>query len=238
MASAFLSLPPPWSFGSADLKANARRFLQRALVISALVHLAAVGVFRAALERFAATEEPPAVIPVWRPPPEFMPPFHIIPQGWHPPVAIPDKGEIIPVQKTDKVNPTDLNFPSAEPSPVGADPRPGPSGPDNPTGPRDPSPPGNDPTFTYADTPPMPIVAPHPSYPQWAKDALIEGKVVVRVLVGTNGVPKRAIIVSGPKGLTEGIESSVLAWRFRPGLANGTPVEVWVEIPISFRLAD
>jgi len=239
MASAFLSLPPPWSFGSADLKANARRFLQRALVISALVHLAAVGVFHAALERVAATDEVPAVPVPWRPPPEFMPPFRIIPPGVQRYVDTPYKvGEIIPVSKTAELNPIDRNFPSAEPNPIGVDPRSGPTGPGTPgTGP-DPGPPEKDPAFTHVETPPAPIVAPRPPYPTWAKEAGIEGKVLVSVLVGTDGIPKKVVVVSGPKGLTEGIESPLLHWRFSPGLSNGTPVECWVEIPISFKLSD
>jgi periplasmic protein TonB len=240
MASAFLSLPPPWSFGSADLKANARRLLRRALVISALVHLAAVGVFRAALERFASTEEgAQVVLRPWHPPTKFMPPFHIIPPGWRPPADTPNKvGEFSPVPTTVDVNTIVGNLPSAEPGPIGADPRPGPSGPDNPGPPRDPGPQPTASGFIYADTPPVPTVAPRPLYPPWAKEAGIEGKVLVRVLVGADGIPKRAVVVSGPTGLTEGIESAVLRWRFKPGLMNGAPVECWVEIPISFRLGE
>jgi len=239
MASAFLSLPPPWSFGSADLKANARRFLQRALVISALVHLAAVGVFRAALERFAATEDsPPAVtVPPWRSPPHFMPPFHIIPPGLQRYVDTPYKvGEIIPVPKTVDLNPIDRNFPSADPGPVGTDPRTEPSGPDIAGSPPDLGP--KAPAFTHVDTPPVPTVAPRPPYPTWAREAGIEGKVFVRVLVGVDGIPKRVDVLSGPKGLTEGIEGPLMRWKFSPGLSNGNPVECWVEIPISFRLQE
>jgi len=238
MASAFLSLPPPWSFGSSDLKANARKFLQRALVISALVHLAAVGVFRAAIERFAATEEAVPVVPTWSPPTKFMPPFRIIPPGLQRYVDTRYKvGEIIPVKNTVEVNPIDRNFPTAEPGPVSLEPRTGP-GYDIPGPPPDPGPPGNAPAFIHVDTPPAPILAPRPPYPSWAREAGIEGKVFVRVLVGTDGIPKRAEVVSGPKGLTEGIEGPLMGWRFSPGLSAGAPVECWVLIPISFRLQD
>jgi periplasmic protein TonB len=207
-------------------------------VISALVHLAAVGVFRAALERFAATEENiPVVLTPWHPPTKFMPPFHIIPPGWRTAVDVPYKlGEIIPVRKTIELNPIDKDFPGAEPGPIGADPRPGPSGRDNPGPPGDPGPQPKTIPFTQVDTPPVPTVAPRPPYPAWAREAGIEGKVLVRVLVGADGIPRRAVVVSGPKGLTEGIESAVLRWRFKPGLASGSPVEVWVEIPIVFQL--
>jgi len=239
MASAFLSLPPPWSFGSSDLKANARKFLQRALVISALVHLAAVGIFRAALERFAATEEAVPVVPTWLPPTEFMPPFRIIPPGLQSYVDTPYKvGEIIPVKNTVELNPIDRNFPNAEPGAVEANPRTEPSGSDITGPPPDPGPPGKAPAFVHVDTPPVPILAPRPPYPAWAREAGIEGKVFVRVLVGTDGIPKGAEVVSGPKGLTEGIEAPLMRWRFSPGLSNGAPVECSVLIPISFRLQD
>lgn len=236
MASAFLSLPPPWL--SSDLKANARKFLQRALVISALVHLAAVGVFRAALERFAATEEEVRVeIPHWRPPTQLLTPFRIIPPGWHPSVDTPYKlGEIIPVPKAVDLNSIERNLPNAEPGPVGVEPRTGPSGPDSPVPPPEPGP-SVDP-FAPVDTPPVPLVAPRPDYPPWAREARIEGKVLVRVLVGTDGIPKKAVIVSGPKGLTDGIESALMRWKFSPGLSNKARVECWVLIPISFRLQD
>jgi protein TonB len=237
MASAFLSLPPPWSFGSDDLRANARRFLQRALVISALVHLAAVGVFRAALERFAAPEEEVRVdVRHWSDPAILTPRITPIDGSRHSaPRAPSDRGVFEPTA-------SDVPFPTINPGAAGtefrgvdAGPReaPDPGAPQNPVGPR-----GDNQGFVYADTPPEPLLAPRPPYSTWAKEAGIEGKVLVRVLVGTDGIPKRAIIVRGPKGLTEGVESAVLRWRFRPGLANGRPVEVWVQIPISFRIGE
>ncbi len=232
MASALASPPPPFSGDTSDLKANARKFLERALVISALVHLAAVGVFRAALERFAAPEEEiSTLLPHWSDPTSIIP-LSPVPRISRPPAgATSDNGVFDPVDRKDILATIDRGRQGAEIDPVAADPRGSPS-----PGPEPPAPPREEPGFTYADTPPVPIVAPHPAYPPWAREAGIEGKVLVRVLVGTDGVPKKAAIVSGPKGLTEGVESAVLRWRFRPGLANGQPVEVWVEIPISFQL--
>jgi len=56
--------------------------------------------------------------------------------------------------------------------------------------------------------------------------------------VGTDGIPRKAVIIAGPKGLTDGVVDAVLRWKFKPGLTNKVPVEVWVEIPISFRLGE
>lgn len=236
MASALASPPPPFSIGpGADLKANARKFLERALVISALAHLVAVGVFRAALERFASAgdQEIATVIPHWSDPTHIIP-IHPIPKSFNPPVGSRSREGIVDPVDAKQVLYTFGHGPQGtEFDPIAAEPGGG-TGP----GPEPPAPPREEPGFTPAETPPVPLVMPHPAYPSWAREAGIEGKVLVRLLVGTDGVPKKAVIVRGPKGLTEGVEATMLHWRFRPGLANGQPVEVWVEIPISFKLGD
>ena len=239
MASALASPPPLFSGGSSDLKANARRFLERALVISALAHLAAVGVFRAALERFAATEEEvPVATDHWTDPTIVLPPIHPIPWDWRPPAAPPaDIGVYLPVERQDFPSPIDRDPGVSRYDPIPADPNGSPGG-ENPGGKPPDQPEPMRPFRPAADTPPVPIVAPRPAYPPWAREAGIEGRVLVRVLVGKDGIPKSAVIVSGPKGLIEGVVDAVLRWKFKPGLANKEPVEVWVEIPISFRLGE
>jgi len=235
MASALASPPPLGSGGSSDLKANARKFLERALLISALFHLAAVGVFRAAEERFATTdEEIPVVSGHWTPPAVVIPHIDPISWRWRPPTTPPPKaGVYLAVRKPDFPRLIDGEPGVSGYDPVQTDPK-GSPGRENPGG----EPPEPTSPFTYADTPPVPIVAPRPAYPPWAREAGIEGKVLVRVLVGTDGIPKNAVIVSGPRGLTDGVVDAVLRWRFKPGLANKEPVEVWVAIPITFRLGE
>jgi protein TonB len=206
-------------------------------VISVLVHLCAVGAFRAALERFAETEEVATVVPHWSPPRFITPPLIPIPEHWRTPAAAPaNDGIYDPREESVIFRSIDRVGRMPEPGPVTSDPG---TGTTNQVVPPccDP-PPNRDPAFVIVDTPPVPILTPRPAYPQWAKDALIEGKVLVRMLVGTDGIPKKAVVVRGPTGLTEGLESALLRWRFRPALSNGRAVEVWVEIPISFRLGD
>jgi len=237
MASALASPPPLFSRGSADLKTNARKFLERALVISALVHLAAVGAFRSAQERFAATEEEVRVdVRHWSDPTIITPPLTPIPEPWRPTGVLSKLGEFVPRANEPLIEVIDRGGRDLPHDPVLSDARGGPSERGDP--PRGPEGPEKTPAFISVDIPPVPIVAPRPAYPPWAKEAGIEGKVLVRVLVGTDGIPKKAVIVGGPKGLTEGVVDAVLRWRFKPGLANKVPVEVWVEIPISFRLGE
>jgi outer membrane biosynthesis protein TonB len=49
---------------------------------------------------------------------------------------------------------------------------------------------------------------------------------------------RRVSVVRGVTGLTEAAQEALLRWIFRPARANGQPVMVWVEIPVSFRLGE
>ncbi len=74
-------------------------------------------------------------------------------------------------------------------------------------------------------------------YPELARRAGIQGKVYVRVLVGTDGKPKRYIIEhSDNELLTEAAVKAVMSMTFTPAIQNGQPIAVWVSIPIDFRL--
>src|SRR5436853_5375410 len=64
--------PPPW---------HARVFLERALVISALVHLSAAGLFRAADDRSRLREALEPSIPTWHGRVDLKPP--LLPFTWH-----------------------------------------------------------------------------------------------------------------------------------------------------------
>jgi TonB family protein len=85
---------------------------------------------------------------------------------------------------------------------------------------------------------PSPTKQVPPSYPPEAKKQGLTGTVHIKLLVGTNGIPKDARII---KSVTASLDSaalnSALQWRFKPGLYKGKPVEVWVVIPFKFALA-
>ena len=69
---------------------------------------------------------------------------------------------------------------------------------------------------------------------QAAADSETES-VVVRMVIGTDGVPFNPVVI---KGLTPEKDQSSLAairqWRFRPGMKNGKPVPVVATIAINF----
>lgn len=74
-------------------------------------------------------------------------------------------------------------------------------------------------------------------YPELARRAGIQGKVYIRVLVGTDGKPKRYIVEhSDNELLTESAVKAVMSMTFTPAIQNGQPIAVWVSIPIDFRL--
>jgi TonB family protein len=63
------------------------------------------------------------------------------------------------------------------------------------------------------------------------------GTVHVKVLVGTDGIPKDArVIKSDAVQLDKAALESALQWRFKPATLKGEPVEVWVVIPFKFAL--
>jgi len=75
-------------------------------------------------------------------------------------------------------------------------------------------------------------------YPAMAKEAGIEGKVTVRVLVDELGFYKKHIVLKDPHAiLTRRVEKKLNALRFTPGIQGKEPVQVWVTIPVDFVLS-
>ena len=78
-----------------------------------------------------------------------------------------------------------------------------------------------------------------PRYPRRAKTDGIQGLVLVRIIIGTDGhvEPGSARIVRSVPELDEAAISAVSQWRFSPALGHhGRPVRVIVEIPVQFSL--
>jgi protein TonB len=73
-------------------------------------------------------------------------------------------------------------------------------------------------------------------YPEIARQADIEGRVSVKVLVGTDGNVIQVGSISGPDVFHDEVRSKAPNLKFTPGLQNGKPVKVWVTVPFNFRL--
>jgi len=90
--------------------------------------------------------------------------------------------------------------------------------------------------FVYVEQLPMPVTRVKPEYPQIARDAGMEGKVVVRMLVGVDGQVRRAEIETSSAMFDEAALSAARRWTFSPAETDGKPVMVWVRVPFDFRL--
>ncbi len=74
-------------------------------------------------------------------------------------------------------------------------------------------------------------------YPEIARQSGIEGRVVAKVLVGTDGSVIKVGGVSGPEVFQDEVRSKVMNLQFTPALQNGAPVKCWVSVPFSFTLS-
>lgn len=88
--------------------------------------------------------------------------------------------------------------------------------------------------FVYYDQEPVPVTRIEPTYPEFAREAQIRGKVTLHVLVNTEGRVRDIRVIHGVTGLNEAAVDAVKRWVFRPATSGGKPVAVWVEIPIDF----
>jgi len=74
-------------------------------------------------------------------------------------------------------------------------------------------------------------------YPQIARDAGIEGMVVVRILVDKNGnYKKHKIIKQAHPMLAKSCEKHVGKLKFTPAIQGGKPIQFWVNVPFRFKL--
>jgi periplasmic protein TonB len=79
---------------------------------------------------------------------------------------------------------------------------------------------------------------PRPPYPQLSKRMGEQGRVMVRVYVGEDGLPQKSELrtSSGFDRLDATAVAVVMRWRFRPGTRGGAPEAMWVNVPIDFNI--
>ena len=74
-----------------------------------------------------------------------------------------------------------------------------------------------------------------PVYPEAARNAGIQGSVVLNVLIGTDGRVKKLEPVSGDPALVQSAVEAVELWTYQPLTINGAPVEVDTQVDVKFR---
>ena len=161
-----------------------------------------------------------------------------------------------PVQRTVTKAPT----PPPAPRPLAiADPTPAPNAPTGVLTPPPPAPPMEAPVAeaTAPVAPPAPPAAPpappsimlpssdadylqnpRPAYPAISKRLGEQGRVIVRVYIGADGVPQRAELSksSGYDRLDQLSISTVMRWKFVPGKRNGVPTAMPYNVPFNWVL--
>jgi TonB family protein len=80
----------------------------------------------------------------------------------------------------------------------------------------------------------MLIYSPQPKYPEEARKQRIEGFVVLKALIGTDGTVKELSHVKGDLLLAESALAAVRRWRYKPYFLNGAPVEVETNITVNY----
>lgn len=95
--------------------------------------------------------------------------------------------------------------------------------------------------FIFAEKEPKPLnmgdIQRAIGYPQIARDAGIDGNVIVRVLVDETGKYSRHKVISQVHPvLTKAVEEHIDKLRFTPAIQGGKPTKFWVNIPFNFKL--
>ena len=86
-------------------------------------------------------------------------------------------------------------------------------------------------------TAPSLIYKMEPAYSQEARLAKFQGTVILRVVIGADGIPGDISVVRAlGLGLDEQAIRAVREWRFLPGTKDGEPVAVAAQVEVNFRL--
>lgn len=93
-------------------------------------------------------------------------------------------------------------------------------------------------TSRKPDTPAQILAKPPPSYTKEARRSGVQGQVILKVLLSSEGEISRIRVHRGlPSGLTENAIRAACKIRFKPAMDGGQAVSRWVTVEYVFRLA-
>jgi len=75
-----------------------------------------------------------------------------------------------------------------------------------------------------------------PPYPFIAREAGVQGTVVIKAIISRDGAIEREELLSGSPLLANAALDAVRRWKYRPYYLNGEPVEVETQITVNFVL--
>ncbi len=76
-----------------------------------------------------------------------------------------------------------------------------------------------------------------PSYPLLARQMKVQGSVILRALIGKDGIIQNLRVVSGPHILASAAEDAVRQWHFKPHLQGRDAVETEAKITVNFTIS-
>jgi protein TonB len=76
-----------------------------------------------------------------------------------------------------------------------------------------------------------------PTYPQLAKQARIQGTVILEAIIGKDGSIQNLHLIQGHPMLAPAAMDAVKRWHYKPYFLNGEPVEVDTVITVNFSLS-
>jgi protein TonB len=85
---------------------------------------------------------------------------------------------------------------------------------------------------------PKRIAGAPPEYPKFAKDARVQGIVILETVINERGEVGRIKVLRSVPLLDNAAITAVQQWRYTPTLLNGVPVSVLMTITINFTLQD
>jgi TonB family protein len=77
-----------------------------------------------------------------------------------------------------------------------------------------------------------------PEYPPLARQARIQGQVILKAHISKTGDVENLQLISGHPMLAPAAIEAVKQWKYRPFLLNGEPVKVETNVTVNFTLAD
>jgi periplasmic protein TonB len=84
--------------------------------------------------------------------------------------------------------------------------------------------------------PPRQLYAPQPQYPVLAKQAKVQGTVIIDAIIDEQGNIVQAHVVSGPGLLIAAALQAVSGWKYQPTRLNGEPISVEMHVEVHFVL--
>ena len=85
---------------------------------------------------------------------------------------------------------------------------------------------------------PRRVVYVPPEYPQEARDAGVQGVVIVEVIVGTDGTVENARVLRSIEALDAAALAAVRQWEYEVTSRNGEPVSVIFVVTVAFSLSE